>query len=284
MQLREDGLALDQIVLSPVTVSEQRARRPQERQHDPAKNRRRTLSSRLFVSRTCSSVAGSSAWVVWATREQGPAEVRYWSGNPGDRFRLLTATARVFKAASTGMPFDYCQHEAQLANLLPATVYNYDIFINGKDATPGVVDQLRSAQVLENGRVNFVAFGDSGTLLPAQFQIANRIANETFDLALHTGDIAYEDGTYQQFHDTFFNVYNSWMRSRPVYPCIGNHDDRTSFGTSLSRTLRVAGKRRERDVSRSQGTLLQFRLRSDSLCGARFGAARFWIPRAGRRK
>ena len=62
---------------------------------------------------------------------------------------------------------------------------------------------------------------------------------------MHAGDIAYQDGTYQQFHDTFFNVYKSWMRSRPVYPSIGNHDDRTSSALPSSRTLRAARKRRE---------------------------------------
>ena len=32
------------------------------------------------------------------------------------------------------MAFDYWQYEAQVANLLPGTVYNYDIFVNGVDA------------------------------------------------------------------------------------------------------------------------------------------------------
>ena len=39
-----------------------------------------------------------------------------------------------------------------------------------------------------SGSVRFVAFGDSGTLFPQQFQNANLIAGETFDLALHAGD------------------------------------------------------------------------------------------------
>ena len=33
------------------------------------------------------------------------------------------------------MAFDYWQYEAQVANLLPGTVYNYDIFVNGVDDT-----------------------------------------------------------------------------------------------------------------------------------------------------
>ena len=224
VQLREDGLALDQIVLSPVTYLNNAPGAPKNDTTILPKTGSGTQVT--FVRQPyLQRVAGSSAWVVWATRELLKAEVRYWSVN--EPVQMVTATARVFKQSSTGMAFDYYQYEAQVANLLPGTVYNYDIFMDGVDATPGVVDQLRSEPSAKTQAINFVAFGDTGQLLPGQFQIANLIANESFDLALHAGDIAYQDGTYQQFHDTFFDVYKGWLRSRPVYPCIGNHDDRT---------------------------------------------------------
>ena len=225
VQLREDGLALDQIVLSPVKYINNAPGAPKNDTTILPKTG--SGAQFTFVRQPyLQQVRGSTAWVVWALREQGQAEVRYWANN--DPPQVVTATVRVFKAASTGMAFDYWQYEAQVGNLFPGTVYNYDIFVNGQDATPGVVDRLTSEPSIKTQAINFVAWGDSGTLLPAQFQIANLIANESFDLALHAGDIAYEDGTYQQFHDTFFNIYKNWMRSRPVYPSIGNHDDRTS--------------------------------------------------------
>ncbi|HEX7773810.1 MAG TPA: metallophosphoesterase, partial [Pyrinomonadaceae bacterium] len=228
VQLREDGLSIDQIVLSPQTYLNNA---PGATKNDATILPKTGAGSPFTFVRQpyLQRVAGSNAWVVWAARELEKAEVRYWSNTPGEPVQSVTATARLFKQSSTGMAFDYYQYEAQVANLLQGTVYNYDIFVNDVDATPGVVDQLRSESSLKTIQaVNFIAFGDSGTLLPAQFQIANRIANRPFDFALHTGDIAYENGTFQQFHDTFFNVYQSWLRSRPVYPSIGNHDDRTS--------------------------------------------------------
>jgi acid phosphatase type 7 len=226
VQLREDGLAIDQIVLSPQTYLNNA---PGATRNDTTILPKTGGGSQITFVRQpyLQRVLGSSAWVVWATRELVQGEIRYWSGTPGEPVQSVTATSRVFKASNTGMAFDYYQYEAQVANLLPGTVYNYDIFVNGADATPGVVDHLTSAPSVKTQVFNFVAFGDTGKLLPAQFQINNLIANETFDLAIHAGDIAYEDGTYQQFHDTFFNVYNGWMRSHPVYPSIGNHDDRT---------------------------------------------------------
>ncbi len=38
----------------------------------------------------------------------------------------------------------------------------------------------------------------------AQSQIATRIKGDTFDFAIHTGDIAYSSGTYAEFDSRFF--------------------------------------------------------------------------------
>ncbi|HKV36832.1 MAG TPA: Ig-like domain-containing protein [Pyrinomonadaceae bacterium] len=226
VQLREDGLAIDQIVLSPQTYLNTAPGAPKNDNTilpKPGGGPSITLVRQPYLQQ----VRGSTAIVVWATRESGSAEVRYWANNQTPQ--VVNATTRVFKQTSTGMAFDYYQHEAQLGNLLPATSYNYDIFVNGIDATPSVVDRFNSAIPKEPGSVSFVAFGDSGDGSAEQAQISNLIAKEPFDFALHAGDVAYEDGTYQQFHDFFFAPYSSWLRSRPVYPVIGNHDDRTSF-------------------------------------------------------
>ena len=227
VQLREDGLAIDQIVLSPVQFLNNA---PGATKNDttilPKSNNGTSIT--LVRQPYLQQATHNSAAVVWATREAGTATLRYWTSGFNQPLNAKTET-RFFPASSTGMPFDYFQHESRISGLVASTVFNYDLFINQTDVSPGLVDQFTTAPAPGSGSVTFVALGDSGTLLPAQFQIANRIAGDTFDLALHAGDIAYEDGTYKQFHDSFFNVYQPWLRSRPVYPCIGNHDDRTSF-------------------------------------------------------
>ena len=227
VQLREDGLALDQIVLSPQTYLNNSPGAPKNDSTILPKSNTGT-SITLVRQPYLQQVTHNSAVIVWATREAGTASTRYWPNSFNQPLSAKTES-RLFPATSTGMPFDYYQHEARLGSLTPATLYNYDLFLNQQDVSPGVVDHFTTAIAPGSGSVRFVAFGDSGTLFPQQFQIANLIAGETFDLALHAGDIAYENGTYRQFHDTFFNVYQDWMRARPVYPCIGNHDDRTSF-------------------------------------------------------
>jgi hypothetical protein len=227
VQLREDGLAIDQIVLSPQTYLNNS---PGLVKNDntilPKSNGgpQITLVRQPYIQQ----VTSNSAIVVWATRELGKAQVRFWRGLEHEQAITLFGTTRLFPSSATGMPFDYYQNEVQLPNLSANATYNYDPLTDAIDVTPGRVDTFTTGSPTGSGSVRFVAFGDSGTLSTQQLQLRDLLANETFDLAIHSGDIAYENGTYQQFHDTFFAIYGGWMRSRPVYPCIGNHDDRTA--------------------------------------------------------
>jgi hypothetical protein len=177
-------------------------------------------------------VTDLSAIVVWTTRGSGTGQVRYAAsgGSPVS----VTAEAQVFPASQTGLSYDFTQYEARLTGLSAATRYTYDIFMAGVDATPSQ-DTLTTAPRSGSGTMRFIAFGDSGVGSTAQTQLAARMAADTFDLALHTGDVAYGNSSlvggasYTQYDDWLFGVYASWMRSRPFYPSIGNHDDEIGF-------------------------------------------------------
>ncbi len=132
-------------------------------------------------------VSATGAVVVWASREGGPAEVRY--GIPGAPQVAVPAQSTRFAAATTGLAADYYQQVATIAGLTPGTTYQYDILVNGIDVN-GVVDTFRTAPAKGTGSMSFVALGDSGTGSPAQAQIAGLIQGESFDLALHAGDVA----------------------------------------------------------------------------------------------
>ena len=178
-------------------------------------------------------VTATTAVIVWATAEPGPAEA--WFGRPGAPKMALAAASTRFGAAQTGMSSDYYQHVATLGGLTPSTDYQYDIRVSGIDLNP-VADAFRTAPAKGTGNVSFVAFGDSGTGSIAQRQIASLIQNESFDLALHSGDLAYGAGggtgaaTFQTTNDWFFTQYRNWLRARPVFPVNGNHDSRAANG------------------------------------------------------
>lgn len=120
----------------------------------------------------------------------------------------------MFQTAQTGLPHDFYQHEARLTGLAPSSAYAYDVFTGGHDLS-----------------LRFVAFGDSGVGSSAQRQLASQMAADSFDVALHAGDVAYGTadgiggGRDAQFDDWVFGVYGSWLGSRSFFPSIGNHDN-----------------------------------------------------------
>jgi acid phosphatase type 7 len=177
-------------------------------------------------------VGATRGIVVWATREPGPATVEYWTG--AGAHIAVTATS-IFRSSSTTGIASYYQHEAVLTGLSASTAYNYDLRVAGLDCTPGVVDQFRTPPAPGTGTIRLVTFGDSGKGSTAQGQIASLLDREAFDVVVHNGDVAYSDGTYAQFDAYFFPYYRNWLRRVPVFPSIGNHDDRSASATPYRR-------------------------------------------------
>jgi Carbohydrate binding module (family 6)/Bacterial Ig domain/Calcineurin-like phosphoesterase/Purple acid Phosphatase, N-terminal domain len=179
-------------------------------------------------------VTDTGAIVVWTTRDLGTAQVRY--AVSGGTTTSVTANARLFPASDTGLASDFYQYEARITGLSATTRYTYDVFMGGADATTGQ-DTFTTAPADGSGTVRFIAFGDSGVGSTSQGQLAARMATDTFDLALHTGDVAYGTSTgiggpsYTQYDNWVFGVYQ-WMRSRPFYPSIGNHDDEINHASA----------------------------------------------------
>ena len=234
VQVREDGLSIDQIVLSPETYL---SRAPGSEKNDttiltdgsgtPPPSAASTLVREPYLQR----VSDRSAVIVWASREPGPARARVAG-------RDVAAVTRHYPASATGMAFDYYQHEAAVAGLAPATTYAYDLFVGSTDVNPSA-DRFTTAPAPGSGRAQFIAFGDSGTGSTDQRALAAVMNADTFDFAMHTGDIAYGnsggtgDATYATYHTWFFGIYRDWLRRRPFFPAPGNHDVRA--GTSWGR-------------------------------------------------
>jgi len=71
-----------------------------------------------------------------------------------------------------------------------------------------------------------IAFGDSGSGSDDQKTIAKLIDREEFDAVVHTGDLAYDNGTKDELKERFLDVYSNKIKTK-FYPSIGNHDNRT---------------------------------------------------------
>jgi hypothetical protein len=178
-------------------------------------------------------VTSTGATVVWATRESGTAQLRIIA--PGGTTTTASATSALVPASASGLSGDYYQHVARVEGLAPSTTYQYDILLNATDLNPSV-DTLRTSPARGTGTVSFVAFGDSGTGSTEQRQLAAMIAGDSFDFAVHGGDVAYGnaagtgEATYASMDDWFFSIYGGWLRSRPMFPSMGNHDSRATNG------------------------------------------------------
>jgi uncharacterized protein (TIGR03437 family) len=155
--------------------------------------------------------------VLWATAEPGLNELLCLSAS-GDSHNSA-ATARYFAPSETALGFDLYLYRAGLSGLAAATDYSCTIQVNG---VPAASLTFRTSGP---GPFRFLVFGDSGEGTPEQGLIAARmLAENDVRFVVHTGDIAYGDGTFSEFLTRHFNVYAPLMARAPFFPTPGNHE------------------------------------------------------------
>lgn len=116
---------------------------------------------------------------------------------------------------------------ARLQGLEPGTGYCYSL--SGMSAPAG----FRTAPARgTTAAVRFVAIGDSGDGV-YQSRIFEQFRAVPLDLFLHTGDIAYSNGTESQLDRQFFRMYEPLLRSFAAFPTAGNHDYSTNDGAAF---------------------------------------------------
>jgi len=139
-----------------------------------------------------------------------------------------------------------------LGALEPDKIYCYQI---GTDTeTTNQRTGFRTAPTADGDRpVRFLAFGDSGGGGADQFALADQMLTVPYDLAIHTGDIAYDDGTLDQYEDTVFGVYGDIFRNIPFFPSAGNHDYKTNQGAPFREVFNLPGDSGEKWYSFDYG-------------------------------
>ena len=165
-----------------------------------------------------------SAIIVWTTVADGSSFVRYGAEGPSTS---VPATSELF--VEPAIPDEespsYFVHVAMLEELVPGTTYEYTIETAGEELTSGHGLSFRTDGGPTETELSVLVFGDSGDGGNSnQLGIRNAMLDREFDLALHTGDVVYIDGTYQQLEDYFFTVYREMISRIPFYPSLGNHD------------------------------------------------------------
>jgi 3',5'-cyclic AMP phosphodiesterase CpdA len=125
--------------------------------------------------------------------------------------------------------------EAILTDLPASTAVQYEV--NPGGSWSGVQTFQTAPPIGEARPVRVLLFGDSGWGSREQVQLAGRMDRMEWDLAMHVGDIAYNDGSEVDFTERHFKVYRRLLARVPFFPSVGNHDVRADSGTSYDRAF-----------------------------------------------
>ena len=166
-------------------------------------------------------VTDTSAWVLWMPDAQGPDSV-------------------LFREVGRDSPWSVARVEdhlggtrkSLLAPLTPSTRIEYRVVSSGTAVGPVTFNTAPPPGEEGDEPVAVMLFGDSGWGGAAQLDLARQMAVLDFDLAIHVGDIAYDDGSEEDFTKRHFAVYSRVFDAVPFYPSVGNHDVRADEGFS----------------------------------------------------
>jgi len=114
-------------------------------------------------------------------------------------------------------------HRYRLTSLKRGKTYSYYL-ASGTTRLTQDLEFSTAHTITDATPLRIAVFGDSGNGSIDQYEVASAMAQWSPDLFLHTGDIAYNSGTTQEFIDKVFTVYSSMLSSVPFYASIGNHD------------------------------------------------------------
>jgi hypothetical protein len=141
---------------------------------------------------------------------------------------------------------------AQLTDLAPDTIYCYALSDGSQILSEPT--GFRTAPAADDPKpVRFMAFGDSGGGGSDQYALLAQMFDVPYHLIIHTGDIAYDNGTISQFEDNVFGVYAELFRNLPFFPAAGNHDYETLQGAPFRDVFALPGDSGEKWYSYDWG-------------------------------
>ena len=180
-------------------------------------------------------VTTTGATLGWVTTQPESAHVK------------LTTPPGTLMATAPAVVEDYALRSAaetqlwsSVTTLAPNSIYCYEL----ADDTQALTNRtgFRTAPAADSTEpVRFLAFGDSGGGGSDQYALLEQMYTVPYELMIHTGDLAYDNGTISQVEDTVFAVYAVLFRNIPFFPASGNHDYRTMQGAPFREVFNLPG-------------------------------------------
>ena len=177
-------------------------------------------------------VSESSALVGWVTTSSALEHVKF---SLPDGTEVMDAGGVVDqKAERSG---DQRQMWATVTGLQPDTIYCYGIDADGATQMTARAGFRTAPSRTSTAPVRFLAFGDSGGGGSDQYALLDQMTDFPYDMMIHTGDIAYDNGTLVEFEANVFGVYADLFRSIPFFPAAGNHEYNNSATAAPFRSV-----------------------------------------------
>jgi hypothetical protein len=194
-------------------------------------------------------VTSTSAMIGWVAT--GTAEQRVEVSSPDRAFSLaVPAEPEATTVRSAGEQ----QMWARLEGLRPGEIYCYALHGDGGALTDRI--GFRTAPGADSPEpIRFLAFGDSGGGGSDQRSLADQMMQFPYDLILHTGDLAYDNGSIDDIEDTVFGFYAPLFRHIPLFPASGNHDYETMQGAPFRGVFALPGDNGEKWYSYDWGRI-----------------------------
>ncbi len=149
--------------------------------------------------------------VVWVQDPPGTGEVRF-----GPEGAALAEVGQIVASATAA-----ARHEVTLTGLDPDTRYDYEVVLD--DATSETA--TFSTAVPPGTPFRWALYGDTRSSHDDHAKVvAAMVAEPDVRFGVQTGDMV-SSGEIPEEWDVYFSVEQPFMRSVPVFPVIGNHDE-----------------------------------------------------------
>jgi len=143
---------------------------------------------------------------------------------------------------------------SEIDGLEPNTVYCYSVIDQHGPLSERI--GFRTAPPPDSTEpVRFLAFGDSGGGGTDQRELAEQMYTLPFSMIVHTGDIAYDNGSIGDFEDTVFKMYAPLFSHIPFFPASGNHEYRTMSAAPFRAVFSLPGDSGEKWYSYDWGRI-----------------------------
>jgi predicted phosphodiesterase len=153
-------------------------------------------------------VTSTSAVVMFELATPAPAAVRVRAG----REATGAGAEWVIRAPPATL------HEVPVTGLSPSRRYAFTVEAGGARERGEIV-----TAPLAHEAFSFIVWGDTRSGDEIHRELCARLALETPDFIIHTGDLV-PAGADLASWQTFFDIERELMRAVPVYPVMGNHD------------------------------------------------------------